>query len=63
MQGYRDIEPMEDSTEYLQDLNGHNQDVLWERMEEATMPSDAEIECLAEMEMEHMTLQFPKREV
>jgi len=62
MQGY-DIEPMEDSTEYLQDLNGHNQDVLWERMEEATMPSDAEIECLAEMEMEHMTLQFPKREV
>ena len=40
---------MEDSTEYLQDLNGHNAEVLRERCEEAAMPSDAQIEAEAEM--------------
>jgi hypothetical protein len=44
--------PAEDSTEYLQDLNGHNQEVLWERAQDAAMPSDAQIEYEAEMQMQ-----------
>ncbi len=69
MQKFEQERP-EDSTEYLQDLNGHNQEILWERVQEASQASDAQIEYEADlisldghMEMEHMTLQFPKREV
>lgn len=41
----------EDSTEYLQDLNGHNQEILWERVQDASQASDAQIEAEAERHM------------
>jgi hypothetical protein len=46
---YRADEPVpEDNTEYLNDLSGYNQEMTWERAQEAAQPSDAEIERLAE---------------